>query len=135
MEGGAGKKRQLGKILLKQKLVSPDELNELLEMQKVDPTHRLASAAMSSGKVKEVDLLKALSEQHGLPGIYLAQVVVPLANLLLIPSEIAKQHLILPILVKDDRAYLEKWCPLHGRERVLVAEDAAYYRKAREVFS
>jgi len=38
------------------------------------------------------------------------------------------------ILIKDDRAYLEKWCPVHGRERVLVAEDAAYYRKSREVF-
>ena len=106
MEGGAGKKRQLGKILLKQKLVSPDELNELLEMQKVDPTHRLASAAMSSGKVKEVDLLKALSEQHGLPGIDLAQVVVPLSNLRLIPVEIAKQHLILPVVVKPDRIFL-----------------------------
>ncbi|HET7843199.1 MAG TPA: radical SAM protein [Xanthomonadales bacterium] len=38
------------------------------------------------------------------------------------------------ILVKGDRVYLEKWCALHGRERVLVAEDAAYYRKSREVF-
>ena len=38
------------------------------------------------------------------------------------------------IIVKDERVYLEKWCALHGRERVLVAEDAAYYRKSREVF-
>ncbi|HEX6832339.1 MAG TPA: radical SAM protein [Rudaea sp.] len=38
------------------------------------------------------------------------------------------------ILIKDDRVYLEKWCPEHGRERVLIADDAAYYRKAREVF-
>jgi len=38
------------------------------------------------------------------------------------------------ILLKDDRVFLEKWCPEHGRERVLIADDAAYYRKAREVF-
>jgi uncharacterized radical SAM superfamily Fe-S cluster-containing enzyme len=38
------------------------------------------------------------------------------------------------ILIKDERVYLEKWCPDHGRERVLIADDAAYYRKAREVF-
>lgn len=38
------------------------------------------------------------------------------------------------ILVKDDRVYLDKWCPEHGRERVLVADDAAYYRMAREQF-
>jgi uncharacterized radical SAM superfamily Fe-S cluster-containing enzyme len=38
------------------------------------------------------------------------------------------------ILLKDDKVFLEKWCPEHGRERVLIADDAAYYRKAREVF-
>ena len=38
------------------------------------------------------------------------------------------------ILIKDERVYLEKWCMEHGRERVLIADDAAYYRKAREVF-
>lgn len=38
------------------------------------------------------------------------------------------------ILLKDDRVYLEKWCPEHGRERVLIADDVDYYRKSREVF-
>jgi uncharacterized radical SAM superfamily Fe-S cluster-containing enzyme len=38
------------------------------------------------------------------------------------------------VLIKDEQVFLEKWCPEHGRERVLVADDAAYYRKAREVF-
>jgi uncharacterized radical SAM superfamily Fe-S cluster-containing enzyme len=38
------------------------------------------------------------------------------------------------ILLKDNRVYLEKWCAEHGRERVLIADDADYYRKAREVF-
>jgi len=38
------------------------------------------------------------------------------------------------ILIKDDRVFLEKWCAEHGRERVLIADDAAYYRKSREVY-
>jgi uncharacterized radical SAM superfamily Fe-S cluster-containing enzyme len=38
------------------------------------------------------------------------------------------------ILIKDDRVYLEKWCPHHGRERVLIADDAAYYRQCRELY-
>jgi 7,8-dihydro-6-hydroxymethylpterin dimethyltransferase len=38
------------------------------------------------------------------------------------------------ILLKENRVYMEKWCPEHGRERVLIATDAAYYRKAREVY-
>lgn len=106
MGDDSGQKRQLGKILLKQKLVTPEELDELLDRQKAEPGHRLASTIERSGKVRSVDLLKALSEQHGLPGIDLHQVVVPLGNLKLIPVEIAKQHLILPILVKDDRIFL-----------------------------
>jgi uncharacterized radical SAM superfamily Fe-S cluster-containing enzyme len=38
------------------------------------------------------------------------------------------------ILIKDERVYMDKWCPVHGTERVLIADDAAYYRLGREVF-
>jgi hypothetical protein len=38
------------------------------------------------------------------------------------------------VLIKDDQVFLEKWCPEHGRSRVLIADDAAYYRMARERF-
>ena len=102
----ADEKKQLGKILLKQKLVTPQELDRLLEEQRRSPGARLASTAQKSGQVAGKDLLKALSEQHGLPGIDLAQVVIPLDNLSLIPVDIAKRHLILPILVKEDRIFL-----------------------------
>ena len=38
------------------------------------------------------------------------------------------------ILIEDDRVYMVKRCPQHGFERVLVADDAAYYRLSRERF-
>ena len=38
------------------------------------------------------------------------------------------------IVFQDDRVLLLKRCPEHGAERVLVADDVAYYRRAREVF-
>lgn len=38
------------------------------------------------------------------------------------------------ILIRDQRVYLEKWCPQHGRKRILIADDADYYRTARERF-
>lgn len=38
------------------------------------------------------------------------------------------------ILVQDDKVYLEKWCPAHGFEKVLICDDAAYYRTCREVY-
>jgi uncharacterized radical SAM superfamily Fe-S cluster-containing enzyme len=38
------------------------------------------------------------------------------------------------ILIKDGAVYMDKWCPQHGRERVLLADDANYYRLCREKF-
>ena len=38
------------------------------------------------------------------------------------------------IVFQDERVYLLKKCPEHGAERVLVADDVAYYRRCREVF-
>lgn len=111
----SGDKKKLGKILLKQRAVTPDELDRLLEQQKTDPGHRLASVAQKSGSVPPKSLLKALSEQHGVPGIDLDQVVVPLQNLELVPEDVAKQHLILPILVKDDRVFLAMSDPTDKR--------------------
>ena len=103
---GPEDKKQLGKILLKQKLVTPKELEGLLEEQKKVPGQRLASTAAHSGRIDGVELLRALSEQHGVNGIDLAQVVVPLANLLLVPVDVARQYLILPFSVKEDEIHL-----------------------------
>ncbi len=38
------------------------------------------------------------------------------------------------ILIKDGAVYMDKWCPQHGRQRVLLADDADYYRLCREKF-
>ena len=38
------------------------------------------------------------------------------------------------IVFEDDRVYMLKRCPVHGHERVLMADDVDYYRRMREVF-
>jgi uncharacterized radical SAM superfamily Fe-S cluster-containing enzyme len=38
------------------------------------------------------------------------------------------------ILFKDDKVFMDKWCPTHGIERVLMSDDVEYYRLSREVF-
>ncbi len=96
----------LGSILLRDRLIDTDELELLLIQQKSQPGLRLASVAAQLGKIADLQLLRALSEQHGVPGIDLAQIVIPLNNLKLIPPDVAKQNAILPILAKTDRIYL-----------------------------
>lgn len=38
------------------------------------------------------------------------------------------------IIIKQQNVYMDKWCPQHGTERVLISTDADYYRRCREVF-
>jgi uncharacterized radical SAM superfamily Fe-S cluster-containing enzyme len=38
------------------------------------------------------------------------------------------------IVLKDQNVFMDKWCPAHGTERVLMADDADYYRTCREVY-
>ncbi len=38
------------------------------------------------------------------------------------------------LVIQDGCVYMLKRCPRHGAERVLVADDADYYRRGREVF-
>lgn len=38
------------------------------------------------------------------------------------------------IIFKDNHVYMDKWCPVHGTERVLMMDDVAYYRSCREVY-
>ncbi len=105
MSDSSDGKKQLGRILLQRKLVTADELEDLLVQQRVQGV-RLASAVAESGKVDSTELLSALSEQQGLPAVDLRRVVISLANLALVPVDIARQHLILPLVVKDDGLFL-----------------------------
>ena len=38
------------------------------------------------------------------------------------------------IVFKNNQVYMDKWCPNHGMQRVLISDDAEYYRLGREVF-
>ncbi len=65
----------------------------------------------------EVEELRKLSEQHGVPGIDLGQICVRLDDLELLPREIAERRLILPVLVRDDRVFVAMTNP--GDEKLI----------------
>ena len=100
-------KKQIGRILLKRKLISQDELDKQLENQKT--AHDgvpLASRIAASGAVSETDVLRALSEQLGVPGLDLNQIAIAIEHLELVPREVAESSRILPVLARDDRLFL-----------------------------
>ena len=111
-------KKQLGKILLKQKLISQADLDAALREQKrapLDGGKPLASQLTQSGLVSETDALRALSEQFGMPGIDLHQVAILLEHLDVVPREVALAQRMLPVLVRDDRIFLAMANPLDKR--------------------
>ncbi len=100
-------KRPLGKILLQRKLVSQAELEEALRAQKRSVTPvPLASKLVDDGTVDEIDALKALSEQYGVPGIDLTQIAIVLDHLDVVPRQLAEVHLVLPVVVRGERIVL-----------------------------
>ncbi len=100
-------KKQIGRILLKRKLISQEELEKQLEKQKAAQDGvPLASRMVQSGAVSETDVLRALSEQLGVPGIDLNQIAIPAEVLNLVPREVAESSRILPVLARDDRLFL-----------------------------
>jgi len=100
-------KRPLGKILLQRKLVSAQDLETALRNQRRSPVPApLASQLIADGQVNEIDALRALSEQYGVPGIDLTQVAILLDHLDVVPRELAETNRILPVLVRGDRIFL-----------------------------
>ena len=81
-------KKQIGKILLRQRALRPEQLDQAL----AEPSdQRLASRLAAGGMITDVAALKALSEQHGIPGIDLSQICLRLENLELLPRDIAER--------------------------------------------
>jgi DNA-binding response OmpR family regulator len=109
-------KKQIGKILLRQQALSPEQLDRALSQQKGG---RLASRLAAEGTISDVAALKALSEQHGIPGIDLTQICLKLEDLELLPREIAEKHLIVPVLVREDRLFIAMANP---REKKVIDE-------------
>ena len=100
-------KRPLGKILLQRKLVSQQELDDSLQAQRLSQQPApIASQLVVEGKLDEIEALRALSEQHGVPGIDLTQIAIVLDHLDTVPREVAETRRILPVLVRGDRLFL-----------------------------
>ncbi len=111
-------RKQLGKILLKRKLISPEELERALTSQKSAPPGAmkpLASVLMESGSITELEALKGLSEQFGVPGLELSQIAIDLAHLDFVPREVAEERQILPVLVHEDQLFLAMANPTDQR--------------------
>jgi len=87
---------KLGEMLIKANLLTPKKLQEALEYQKANGG-KLGFNLVKLGLVKEEEITRVLSQQHGVPSINLRTMDLDDGVVKLIPSEVAQKYLILPV--------------------------------------
>jgi type IV pilus assembly protein PilB len=87
---------RIGELLLKEKRITPAQLQEALNYQKTNGG-KLGYNLVHLGFVKDEEITALLSKQYGVPSINLAQFQVDAAVIKLIPSETANKYQIVPL--------------------------------------
>ncbi len=101
MTAPAAKTPRIGDLLLREGLVTQDQLNKALAEQRNNGT-RVGYALVKLGFVKETDLTRMLARQHKMPAVDLSKFQVDPRIAKLIPGELALKHSVLP-LKRDGR--------------------------------
>jgi len=88
--------QRLGDLLVKEKVITPEQLEQATKLQKESHT-RLASALVKLSFLSDEDVTNFLSRQYGVPAINLSYFEIDPAVVKLIPFETAKRYQILPL--------------------------------------
>jgi type IV pilus assembly protein PilB len=87
---------KLGELLLKENMVTPQQLQEALSHQKMNGG-KLGKAFVSLGYVRDEEITSLLSRQYGVPSINLDHFEVDPTIIKIIPAETARKYQILPL--------------------------------------
>ena len=87
----------LGQILLDSKLITPEQLNKALEVQKDDPSSRIGDILVRLGYITESDQMKALESRLRVPYLDLNSVEIKESATSLLPEEIARKYNVIPV--------------------------------------
>jgi type IV pilus assembly protein PilB len=87
---------RIGDILLKEKRITPEQLQQALEHQKASGG-KLGYNLVQMGFVKDEEITALLSKQYGVPSINLSQFQIDPAVIKLIPQETATKYQIVPL--------------------------------------
>src|SRR6195256_4946519 len=87
---------RIGELLLKEKRITPDQLQQALNAQKAGGG-KLGCNLVKMGFVKDEEITALLSKQYGVPSINLAQFQIDPAVVKLVPPETAQKYQIIPL--------------------------------------
>jgi len=87
---------KLGQLLVNSRIISEDQLNEAIGLQRREGG-RLGMKLIKLGYITEENLVSFLSKQWGVPAINLSDYRIDPSVLKLIPYDIARKYLIVPV--------------------------------------
>src|SRR5437773_5094204 len=87
---------RIGELLLKEKRITPDQLQQALNHQKANGG-KLGYNLVKMGFVKDEEITSLLSKQYGVPSINLTQFDIDPSVIKLIPAETAHKYQIIPL--------------------------------------
>ncbi len=87
---------RFGEILLKENLITPDQLKQALDHQKINGV-RLGSSLVQLGFMNDDEVTAILSRQYGVPSINLTYFEVDPSVIKLIPMDTATKYQVLPL--------------------------------------
>ena len=88
--------KKLGELLVKENLITPEQLQKALEEQKKHGG-RLGSYLTRMGFINEEELTGFLSKQYGVPAVNLKEIEIDPEIIKLLPKEMAKKYNVIPI--------------------------------------
>jgi type IV pilus assembly protein PilB len=87
---------RIGELLLKEKLITPEQLSQALAQQKANGG-KLGYNLVKMGFVKDDQITTLLSKQYGVPSINLAQFKIDPTIVKLVPTDTARKYQIIPL--------------------------------------
>jgi type IV pilus assembly protein PilB len=87
---------RIGELLLKEKRITPDQLQQALTHQKANGG-KLGFNLVKMGFVKDEEITALLSKQYGVPSINLTQFDIDPAVIKLFPAETEQKYQIVPL--------------------------------------
>lgn len=90
------KKRRIGQILLENKLISQEVLDKALEYQRKYDVG-ITQYLIAFGYINEEELAKCITEQFGFPYLPIRAYDIPKEVIDLVPVEVVKRYLLMPI--------------------------------------
>ncbi len=86
----------LGELLIERRVITSDQLQEVLDIQK-KKGGLIGEILVEMGFAREEDIARALTAQYGFPYLPLENYEIDPEIIKLIPYDVAKQYLIIPV--------------------------------------